>query len=280
MSDRGKIIAIYSGVAVLSAIILAVAIHLSNQVPPQPEIAHPAGAQEHSGFEGDVGFLPPDIEVFAHSGAETAETFFPIVRDLEGVTQAGEAVKLSDLKGKVWIVSEFFAVCPHCATRNGQELKGIYEEFKDHPDFRMVCVSVDPENDSREHLQAIGGALGADPKNWWFFNAGDERKTHEYMEKTLRFFAIQERKDPLDIKSNGRFAHDLGIVLVDREWNVVGKWPLATARSEQNRKLYPGLYEDLKKHLYDRIMEELEKNETVGTETLDEEPADPPAADE
>ncbi len=254
MTDRGKIIAIYSGVAVFSAVFLSVVIHFSNQVPPQPEIG-----------------------IVVDAGAERAGTFFTIARDLEGVNQAGEAVKLSGLKGKVWIVAEFFAVCPHCAVRNGQELKGIYEEFKDHPDFHIVCVSVDPENDTQEHLKAIGGALGADPGNWWFFNAGDEKRTHEYMEKTLGFFAIRERGDPIDIEANGRFAHDLGITLVDREWNVIGKWPLADARSEEGRRRDPQLYENLKRQLYDRILEELEKNETAGTETLDEHP---PAADE
>lgn len=241
MSEKGKIIAIYSTVAVLSAIILFVAMRLADQVPPQPE-----------------------IQVFVDTGADKPDDFFPIREDLEGVTQAGTEAKLSDLKGKVWIVSEFFAVCPHCAVRNGQELKAIYDEFKDHPDFHMVCVSVDPTNDTREHLTALGDALGADPDRWWFFNAGDEKATHRYMEKTLGFFAIRERTDPIDIEANGRFAHDLGIMLVDREWNVVGKWPLADARSEEGRRRDPHLYEKLKQDLYDRIRAELEKNETPG----------------
>ena len=41
---------------------------------------------------------------------EKAETFFQIRKDFTGVNQAGQPVKLSDLKGKVWLVAEFFAV--------------------------------------------------------------------------------------------------------------------------------------------------------------------------
>lgn len=256
MTTKGKIIAIYSTVAVLSAIIIYVGIRLGDGVPPQPEI-QPLSVGEGAGSS----FVQ---DAFADVGSEKAERFFPIRNDLDGVTQAGESVKLSDLKGKVWIVSEFFAVCPHCAVRNGQELKSIYEEFKDHPDFHMVCVSVDPANDTQEHLTALGEALGADPDRWWFFNAGDEKKTHAYMEHTLGFFGIRERKDPLDIESNGRFSHDLGIMLVDREWNVIGKWPLAEARSEEGRRRDPELYEKLKEELYGRIRAELEKNESPG----------------
>jgi hypothetical protein len=95
------------------------------------------------------------------------------------------------------------------------------------------------------------------------------------MEKELGFFAIRERTDPVDIESNGRFAHDMGIMLVDREWNVVGKWPLADARTEEGRKRDPELYEKLKRELHDRLREELEKNETAGIDELlpDEETA-------
>ncbi|WP_193211562.1 SCO family protein [Luteolibacter marinus] len=240
MTDRGKITLIYSSVAVISAIILAFTIFLGSRVPEQEQ------------------------PVYSDVGAEKAETFFPIQADLTGVNQAGEQVKLSDLKGKVWIVAEFFAVCPHCAVRNGQELKSIYDEFKDHPDFQVVCISVDPTTDTPERLVDYSEALGADPSNWWFMSHPDEKETHEYLEKELRFFGIRERTDPMDAEANGRFAHDMGIMLVDREWNVIGKWPLADARSEEGRKQDPQLYEKLKQQLYDRVEAELEKNETPG----------------
>lgn len=249
MTDRGKIFAIYSTVAVLSVLILGTGIYLGSKVPDQPQ---------------------PD---FSAVGAEKAETFFTIKNDFGGVNQAGKQVKLSDLKGKVWIVAEFFAVCPHCAVRNGQEMKSLFDKFKDHPDFHIVCISVDPTTDTPERLVDYSKALGAEPDRWWFMSHPDEKATHDYMEKTLGFFGIRERKDPAEIEANGRFAHDLGIMLVDREWNVVGKWPLADARSEEGRARDPELYDRLKKELYDRVSEELEKNETAGIEHLEEEPA-------
>lgn len=240
MTDRGKIGMIYGGVAVLSALIIGVAVYLGKQVPEQPQ---------------------PD---FSNVVAEKEPTLFQIQNDFTGVNQAGEQVKLSDLKGKVWVVSEFFAVCPHCAARNGVELKGIYEQFKDHPDFQMVCVSVDPETDTHDKLEAYGEALGADPKNWWFLTHPNVQETHDYLEKELKFFKIRERTDQADRESNGRYAHDMGITLVDREWNVLGKWPLYDAKSEEGRRRDPHLYEKLKKELETRIHEELDKNETPG----------------
>ncbi|MBC7980290.1 MAG: SCO family protein [Armatimonadetes bacterium] len=171
-------------------------------------------------------------------------------------------MKLSDLRGKVWVVAEFFAVCPHCAVRNGAELRAIYDEFKGDPDFHMVCVSVDPEIDKVGKLKKYADALGAEPENWWFLNAGEEKTTHEYLENTLKFFGIRERTDPADIDENGKFKHDMGLIVVDREFNVIGKWPLADARSEEGRKLNPGLYEKIREEIFGVISKELDKDET------------------
>jgi protein SCO1/2 len=240
MKRNTTIVLFYTGVAVISAAILGVAFYLRSQIPK------------------------PDMATIVDAGRATAPEWFEIGKDLAAVNQEGNDVKLSDLRGKVWIAAEFFAVCPHCAVRNGEELRKIYDEFRGHPDFHIVCISVDPENDKKEKLADYASALGAESKNWWFLNAGEAKATHEYLEKELKFFGIRERKDPADIEANGRYAHDLGFLLVDREFRVIGKWPLADARSEEARKRDPQLYQKLKDELFERIHDELEKNETPG----------------
>lgn len=229
----------YGGVAVVSAVLLGIAFQLRARLPkPQLPTA--------------------DVPVVATGRASVTE-WFPIARDLEATDQTGRRVKLSDLKGKVWIVAEFFAVCPHCAVRNGEELRRIYEAFKDHPDFHIACISVDPDHDQVDKLSDYSSALGADAAKWWFLNAGEAAATHEYLEKELKFFGIRERKDPADIAANGRYAHDLGFLLVNRDFQVIGKWPLADARSEEAKQRDPGLYDRLKQELFGRIRAELDK---------------------
>jgi hypothetical protein len=107
--------------------------------------------------------------------------------------------------------------------------------------------------------RCTASALGADTKNWWFLNAGDAKSTHAYLEQTLKFFGIRERSDPADIEANGRYAHDLGFILVDRDFNVIGKWPLADARSDEARQRDPQLYDRVKEDLFNRIRAELNK---------------------
>ena len=240
MKRNTTIALFYTGVAVLCIGILAIAMWLR------------------------TGLEDPYQEPMVDTGRDTATTWFEIGKDLEAVNQENEKVKLSDLRGKVWIAAEFFAVCPHCAVRNGEELRKIYDEFKDHPDFHIVCITVDPENDQQEKLQDYAKALSADTENWWFLNAGEEKATHEYLEKELKFFGIRERTDPLEIEASGKYAHDLGFLLVDRDFNVIGKWPLADARSEEAKARDPELYQKLKDELFARIRAELAKNATPG----------------
>ena len=193
---------------------------------------------------------------FANVGRQRQEAWFPIGKDLVATNQAGETVKLSDLRGKVWVVAEFFAVCPHCAVRNGKELREIYDAFKDHPDFHIVCISVDPQQDDVEKLKDYSEALGADSKNWWFLNAGDEKATHEYLEKTLKFLGVRERTDPAQIEANGRFEHDMGLLAVSRDFSTFGKWDLAFQRSELGT---PEGYKSVKSAMMTRLREELDK---------------------
>ncbi len=197
-------------------------------------------------------------------GKDTAPQWFEITKDLPAINQDNQPVKLSDLRGKVWIAAEFFAICPHCAVRNGEELRKLYDEFKDHPDFHITCISVDPDNDKQEKLADYAKALSAETKNWWFLNAGDAKTTHDYLENELKFFAIRERTDPQDIETNGKYSHDLGFILVDRDFKVIGKWPLADARSEEGKRLDPQLYQKLKDELFARIRQELDKPKAPG----------------
>lgn len=246
MNRKTTLLVFYSGVALLCAAILGIAFSLRSRLPV------------------------PELPMAVDTGSNQSSEWFEISEDLEGFNQSGDRVKLSDLRGKVWLVAEFFAVCPHCAVRNGQEMRAIYDQFRNHPDFHIVCITVDPDQDDQMKLADYAKALGADSNNWWFLNAGDMKKTHHYLENALKFFGIRERTEAADIEANGRFAHDLGLILVNRDWQVVGKWPLADARSEEATLRDPDLYQRLKTELDQRIRTELANIEPKTNDLEDE----------
>lgn len=229
---KAKIIAIYAFVMVASVAMVAFFIKLGSQVPEGP--------------------------VATHVGAEKPEILFPIEAELEMTRQDGEQLRLGDLRGHVTVLAQFFAVCPKCAMRNGGDLLDLYKTFGDHPDFRILCITVDPDTDGVEELAAYAETFRAEASNWWFARTDDQAEIHRFLEHELKFFRIAERTDPIDIASNGRYAHDLDLLLVDREMNVIGKFPLAQAASEEGRQLDPTRYEREKHTLYERIRKELE----------------------
>jgi len=229
MKERSKIGMIYLGVAVLSAAIVGTVFYLRSRLPK------------------------PDVGMIVNAGQADAGAWFEITRDLEATNQAGEKVRLSELRGKAWVVAEFFAVCPKCAVRNGSDLREIYEVFKEHPDFQMVCISVDPEADTVEKLGEYAEALGADTSNWWFLT-GEREMLHEYLTNELKFLDIRERTDPDEIEQLGRYSHDLGLIVVDRSWRVVGKRDLSWAREEGG----DGVYDEWKAELKKTIREALD----------------------
>lgn len=239
MSRKLTITFFYLGIALFSALILFIAFQL------RPGLT--------------TSYEPP---LAIDTGKVVAKEWFPIQNDLAGINQEGDEVSLFDLRGKVWLLGQFFAVCPHCAVRNGTEMRAIYDQFREHPDFHVVCVTVDPKEDGQEKLSDYAAALGAETKNWWFINAGDEKMTHDYLEKQLGFFRINERTDPLEIEAGGRFSHDLGLMLVNRNLEIIGKWPLADARSPEEQKRDPGRYDRLKAEILERIRTELDGDTT------------------
>ncbi len=217
MSDKAKIIAMYVGTVVLAVVLVATFTWLRK-------------AQEAREKKAMDDRIAVDV-----GRAEKME-MLRLENDLIATNQAGETVMLSALKDKVWIAAQFFAECPHCASRNGDHLVKLYQKYKDNPDFHVVCVSVDPDIDDVERLQQYAENLNADLKNWWFLT-GPREKLHRYMEDEMKFLAVRERLKEEDIAREGRWAHDMGVAVFSKGMIMREKKDLFFAR-EQGDEMY------------------------------------------
>jgi len=198
MTDSAKIKMIYGGVALISAFILGMSWFLTT-LKMEQRANRPPMVDQGKEEAGDLNVLDEEI-------------------DLE--RQDGTPFKLSEFNDKVWLAVQFYVTCPMCAERNAAKLVKIYREFQDNPDFRVVCLSVDPEEDTEEKLQEVRDLLEVDSSNWFFVKA-EREELWDYMRKEMLFADIRERTVPAEIAAKGRWAHDLGIqvyrgnVLVD-----------------------------------------------------------------
>jgi cytochrome oxidase Cu insertion factor (SCO1/SenC/PrrC family) len=81
--------------------------------------------------------------------------------------QEGKAFSSESLAGKVWLGAVFFANCPGPCFRENQAIAEILSEIKD-PDFMVVSLTCDPENDTPEALRRYAERFEADPARWKF----------------------------------------------------------------------------------------------------------------
>ena len=200
MTEKKQIQMIYTGVAVISVFVLGMSFFLHSLRKTKEDLRDPAE---------DYG----KVEV---------EDYKILEADLELVKQDGEAVKISDLNDKVWVAAQFFAVCPMCAERNGKRLLEVYNEFKDEPNFRIVCMSVDPDADTQEHLLNLEKGLGIDGDKWWFVKT-DREKIHDFMRNEMWFGDVRERIVPEEIATKGKWSHDMGLQIW-RGNTLMKKW--------------------------------------------------------
>src|SRR6516225_9500475 len=115
-----------------------------------------------------LGMIRPASEV----RAETSLSDEPIgeVSDFNLIERTGREVTKSDLDGKVWIACFFFTRCRTVCPQVTETMRRIQEQVEKvgYPDVVLVSISVDPEHDTPEVLQAYAATHGADPARWLF----------------------------------------------------------------------------------------------------------------
>ncbi len=105
-----------------------------------------------------VGKPEPDPEFVA--SVEPAASFTLTDQD-------GKEFSSDSLAGKVWVGAVFFANCPGPCFRENQAIADILRAIDD-PDFMVVSLTCDPENDTPEALRRYAERFKADHTRWKF----------------------------------------------------------------------------------------------------------------
>ena len=131
--------------------------------------------------------------------------------------QDGNAFTNSDIAGKVCVVNYFFTSCKGICPRMNNNMRTIYETFKDEPDVLILSHSCDPERDSVPRMKHYADSMNVNTLKWKFITG---RKDSLY--KMARFsYGID---DPKNVVANIQddFIHTQFFALVDRNGIVRG----------------------------------------------------------
>ncbi len=154
------------------------------------------------------------------------------VPDFNLTDQNNKKITNKDMLGKVYLVEFFFSKCPTICPVMNTNMRFIEDEIND-PDFGIISISIDPENDTPELLKQHAKKIGAKSPNWHFLTGN-----RDYIGNLADQFDIYVG-DKEDESEN--LNHSGMIALVDQEGNI-------RCRFDQNNKpilYYSGLnYED------------------------------------
>jgi protein SCO1/2 len=160
--------------------------------------------------------------------------------DFSLTTQDGGALKLSDLRGKVLLVSFIFTTCngtcPATTHRMGQvqdalKRKGLWKGGR----VRLLSISLDPARDTPDVLRQYMQIWDVDPARWTFLTGPPER-----VNKVIRAWGMWAKPAP-----NGQLDHPSRIFLVDGRGRVREIYSLDFLRA-------PWVVEDIELLLHER----------------------------
>lgn len=144
------------------------------------------------------------------------------VKPFRFINQDGQPVTDQDMKGKVYVAEYFFTTCPGICPMMNNNMRLVYDRFKNEPDFLILSHTCQPEVDSPAVLRRYADSMQVDTKHWVFLTG---RKDSLYNTARLSYTI----DDPANNLQNPQddFMHTQFWALVDKEGNV--------------RKIYDGL---------------------------------------
>ncbi|MBB6371707.1 SCO family protein [Chryseobacterium shigense] len=133
------------------------------------------------------------------------------VPGFELTDQNNRKITNKDMLGRVYLVEFFFSRCPTICPVMNRNMRFIEDEVNS-PDFGIISISIDPENDTPEVLKQHARSVGAKSQDWHFLT-GDR----DYIGKLADQFNIYvgDKEDESESLN-----HSGMIALVDKEGNI------------------------------------------------------------
>jgi protein SCO1/2 len=137
------------------------------------------------------------------------------IENLSLTMQTGELFQFMSLKGKVWVGSLFYTLCPSECKLQNEYIAQLRKQLAD-ADLTWISITCDPEMDTPSVLKEYAKRFDADPRTWKFLTGS---------EGTIRKVAVDYFKVPF-----ARQSHSARLILIDRDGKVVDRYSVFDAR--------------------------------------------------
>ena len=147
-----------------------------------------------------------------------AKPRFPPIGSVQSfafTNQDGTTITDKDIQGKVVAVEYFFTTCTGICPRLNNNMKKLYNEFKNDEGFLILSHTSDPATDSVARLKKYADSMQVNTQRWQFLTG---RKDSLYYMARESYKIDDPANNPQNIEDD--FLHTQFIALVDREGKV------------------------------------------------------------
>lgn len=138
------------------------------------------------------------------------------VRPFAFINQDGKIITNKDVEGKVYVAEYFFTTCTGICPRMNDNMKLVYEKYKDENDFLILSHTCDPEQDSVTQMKKYAGSLGVNTDRWMFLTG---RKDSLYTMARVSYTIDDPANNLKSIDDD--FLHTQFWALVNRNGDVI-----------------------------------------------------------
>lgn len=129
------------------------------------------------------------------------------------LNQDGQLINEKTVKNKVTLVEYFFTSCPSICPIMNENLKSVYEKFKQDTGFMILSHTVDPERDSVAVLNKYAKRYGAGTPGWEFLT-GSKDALYTSASRDYLLAAVDS--------GNSAFIHTQYVALLDKQRRIRG----------------------------------------------------------
>ena len=175
-------------------------------------------------FAGFFLVLLTAFYFFLFSGTDYYKSKLPVlnyVQDFSFTGQNGNTVNQHNVEGKVYVTEYFFTTCKGICPKMNENMKIVYNKFKNESDFAIVSHTSMPETDSvplmKRYEEKLIGKNPEYPAKWYFVTGS---KDSLYKMARVSYLLDNDKNNSINIKDH--FIHTQFFALIDKQMRVRG----------------------------------------------------------
>ena len=137
------------------------------------------------------------------------------VRPFSFTNQDGKAFTEKDVAGKVYVAEFFFTTCKSICPIMNNNMRIVYDHFRNEKKFLILSHTSDPDNDSVPRLKRYADSMGVSSSHWVFLTG---RKDSLYNMARVSYILDDPNNNVVDIKD--QFMHTQWWAVVDKNGNI------------------------------------------------------------